>query len=294
MKRHAAILAVVGLIACANVVHLVPQEKFAVTSIVATEDAKVDNSVKVEVPHKGCPNDMVDIEGDYCPNVEETCLQWVDARGRNVDAPAPGMTGRCGTWKKPTRCISKTLVKKHFCIDRFEFPNVEGERPTSWLSWYDAKRGCEALGKRLCTGSEWTFAAEGPKMQPYPYGDGYKRDSTACNFDNTYPEDKSAPVGHRPVLNVMKATSRTSPQALQLDSMLVPSGFMFDCVSPFGVYDTIGNIDEWVVNESGEPYVSELKGGHIFGVRNAARPATTIHGPTFSWYETGTRCCLSL
>ena len=81
-----------------------------------------------------------------------------------------------------------------------------------------------------------------------------------------------------------------------LEALLVPSGEMDRCVSPFGVHDMAGNIDEWTVNVSGhgKPFVSYLKGGHSLGVRNASRPATEAHGPEFAWWETGTRACLDV
>jgi len=89
----------------------------------------------------------------------------------------------------------------------------------------------------------------------------------------------------------MKVSSVNSDVGQALHNMLVLSGSKEQCVSDWGVYDMPGNVDEWVVNESGKPFVSGLMGGHVFGVRNASRPMTDAHGPTFSWYETGTRCC---
>ncbi len=129
-------------------------------------------------------------------------------------------------------------------------------------------------------------------MQPYPYGDGYHRDSTSCNTDNPITEG----------LNVFKATSLDTPTGQYLHSLLVPSGAKEKCVSPFGVQDLPGNLDEWVRNPAGHywkghpkgdrgPYISGLVGGHVFGVRNACRPMTDGHGEEFVWYETGFRGC---
>jgi len=243
-----------------------------------TSGALIEFSVRPPV----CPDDMVEVEGDYCPQVEETCLQWVDASGRTTtDKALTGSeVGRCGAFKQPTRCLSRSLVHKRYCIDRYEHAEP-GEKPSSWLTWYDAKRIAEGENKRLCTQSEWTFACEGPEMQPYPYGDGYHRDPTACNFDNAVPDG----------LDVFRATSHDSKEAKILDGMLTIGGTRSRCVSPFGVHDQVGNIDEWVINEGGHPYVSGLMGGHVFGVRSRCRPITIAHAPSFSWYETGARSC---
>jgi len=119
-------------------------------------------------------------------------------------------------------------------------------------------------------------------MKPYPYGDGYHRDVNACNIDNAMPKE---------IKDILKVDKHDSKEGRALDDLLVPAGSMPQCVSPFGVYDMVGNIDESVINESGQPYVSGLMSGHVFGVRNACRPMTEAHGPTFSWYETGGRCC---
>lgn len=52
-----------------------------------------------------------------------------------------------------------------------------------------------------------------------------------------------------------------------------------------------GNVDEWVVNESGRPFKSGLKGGYWGPVRDRCRPMTTAHGEEFSFYQIGFRCC---
>lgn len=225
-----------------------------------------------------CPLDMVEIEGDYCPVVEQRCLYMVDADGKRMDAPPDPNNGRCGEFASPVKCTSKT-VHKHYCIDRYELPNVEGQVPQDWMTWYDVGNSCANIGKRMCTRSEWTYAAEGPNMHPLPYGDGFHRDKTVCNFDN------------HSTVDVFKATNPKTPEAIVLHNMLLSSGSQNKCISDWGVHDMPGNIDEWVINETGKPYVSGLMGGHVFGVRNASRPMTEAHGPDFSWYETGGRCC---
>ena len=70
-----------------------------------------------------------------------------------------------------------------------------------------------------------------------------------------------------------------------------PSGSRSSCVSPYGVFDMTGNVDEWVVNESGQPFKSGLKGGYWGPVRDRCRPITTAHGPEFAYYQVGFRCC---
>jgi len=229
---------------------------------------------------------MVEIDGYYCPNEEVVCLYNTDNDGNRL--PGPGDTGKaCGEYKYPTRCLSDK-VHMHFCIDRYEWPNKVGQIPQDWMNYYDAERAVTSVGKRICTHKEWTLAAEGPDMHPLPYGDGYHRDKSKCNFDNK-----------NPGIDVFQSKRPDDETSKKLRALLVPSGSK-DCISDFGVHDMSGNIDEWVVNESSQDMCivkttgncrTGLMGGHIWHVRNASRPMTTAHGAGFSWYETGARAC---
>lgn len=240
------------------------------------------------VSSNNCPEGMIEIQGYYYPTVQQQCLYMVDIKGNKTDE-VPSTEGRCGEFS--TIVVKQSNpVNKHYCIDTYELPNKKGEIPLDWLSWYDVKNMCESQGKRMCSHSEWAFAAEGPNMHPYPYGDGFHRDKTACNFDNTLKQLEPT-FGKITGDDVLKVSKLDSHVGQALHSLLVPSGSNPNCVSDWGVHDMPGNIDEWVVNESGKPYASGLVGGHVFGVRNASRPMTTAHGPEFKWYESGGRCC---
>ncbi len=224
---------------------------------------------------QACPPDMVAVDGDYCPLVAQKCLRWLDAETRLQCAefertPAAG------------KCPMQTQHKR-FCVDRYEWPNQVGALPRYMASWNDAKASCESMGKRLCSDTEWTLACEGPDRQPYPYGDGYVRSDRACNIDKPYiwphPEKIFEP--------------KTQGDELARLDQREPSGSRTTCVSPYGVHDMVGNVDEWVVNESqlGKPYRSGLKGGYWGPVRTRCRPMTTAHEESFRYYQIGFRCC---
>jgi len=222
-----------------------------------------------------CPEGMVEVEGDYCPDVEQTCKRYIDPEGV--------FPRRCAEFAPTTKCSGK-LVHKRFCIDRYEWPNKPGENPAVMKTWYDAKDACGAIGKRLCGDSEWTLACEGHERLPYPYG--YDRNSEACNIDKPHPDVNEKALGS-PDPKVRDAEAKRLWQG-------EPSGSRTSCVSPFGVFDMTGNVDEWVVNESGVPYKSGLKGGYWGPVRDRCRPETTIHSEGFSFYQIGWRCCADL
>lgn len=228
---------------------------------------KTSTTAPISAP-SACPQGMVEVEGDFCPYVEQKCLRWLD----------PDTKMRCAEFAPTGDCPTHT-VKKHFCIDAYEYPNEPGAKPTVMVSWNQAKAQCGAQGKRLCNESEWTLACEGQDRLPYPYG--YARSSDACNIDKPHPA---------PNERLIADPKTRDAEVARLDQRDA-SGAREACVSPFGVHDMTGNVDEWVVNESGRPYKSGLKGGYWGPVRTRCRPMTTAHDENFTFYQVGFRCC---
>jgi sulfatase modifying factor 1 len=236
-----------------------------------------ESSTPPEEPGSQCPVDMVEVDGDWCPVVEQWCLRPVDPKHVDQD--------RCAEFAATTRCLG-TSERKRFCIDRYEWPNEAGVKPVVAVDWDAARAQCTSRGKRLCVDQEWTLACEGREHLPYPYG--FARNADACNIDKPYifPDDaKWANPSLRP------------SEIARLDQR-DPSGARESCVSPYGVFDMTGNVDEWVYNEQGreneKPYFSGLKGGYWGPVRDRCRPMTTDHGRSHTGYQIGFRCCASL
>lgn len=236
-----------------------------------SSDSAQEASLKLEaVPAMKpsvCGDDMVEVEGEYCSTVEQKCLKWLDAEKM-----------RCAEFAPTGSCQGKT-TKKHFCIDKYEYPNKAGEMPVVMKTWYDAKATCEKSGKRLCGDTEWTVACEGQERLPYPYG--YSRNSEACNIDKPHPDVNE---------KALADPATRDAEVARLDQRDA-SGSREACVSPYGAHDMAGNVDEWVVNESGAPFKSGLKGGYWGPVRTRCRPMTTAHAEEFSFYQIGFRCC---
>jgi len=217
-----------------------------------------------------CGENQVEVDGDYCPALEQKCVRWMD--------PETTVPRRCSEFAPTGKCQGKT-VKKHFCIDKYEYPNKLGEKPVVMKTWYEAADACKTQGKRLCGDSEWTLACEGQERLPYPYG--YERNSQACNIDKPHPD----------VNEVAMANPLTRDAEVARLWQGENSGTRESCVSPFGAMDMTGNVDEWVINESGMPYKSGLKGGYWGPVRDRCRPMTTAHYEQFVFYQIGFRCC---
>lgn len=221
---------------------------------------------------------MVLVAGEYCPGLMQPCLEWVS-----------GGVRRCARFDE-SRCVGHRFLRR-FCIDRYEYPNLAGVKPTVMVSWYDALRACETEGKRLCLASEWSFACEGVQRYPYPYG--RVRDRKVCNFDRPRPSPE-------PNFELFARPRQVGAEVARLD-MRVESGLLQGCVSPFGVQDMTGNVDEWVLHEDHfeqaetedrkPPFISGLKGGYWGPIRAACRPITTAHNEIFRFYQVGFRCC---
>jgi sulfatase modifying factor 1 len=183
----------------------------------------------------------------------------------------------------PGQTCRVPLRRQRYCIDRFEYPSRRAAHPPVMVSAYDAAGLCAEKGKRMCWESEWTAACEGPDHKPFPYG--HERSKAHCNIDNPY---------RQPSLKKVHSRSERvrDPELLRLDQS-VASGAMDTCKSDFGVYDTTGNLDEWVRSEwrRGKSGFAALKGGAWGHVRNACRPVTTSHSPQWSYYFVSFRCC---
>lgn len=211
-----------------------------------------------------CGAGMVEVTGEYCPDVEHVCLKWLD--------PPPYQYLRCAEYKKPAKC-KVPRVHMSFCIDREEYAeegtvDAASKLPVVSKSWLDAKAMCEARGARLCKEAEWEFACEGEEMRPYPHG--FKRDTKVCNFDLTDlggPNDK-------------------------LKDHRAPLGAFAGCTSPFGVHNMTGNVDEWTEREGvAAPNRSILRGGWWLPGRNRCRAATMGHDESYTGKQVGFRCC---
>jgi formylglycine-generating enzyme len=210
---------------------------------------------------RACPSGMVLVEGEYCPDVEQKCLRWLEPPGD------PYEHFRCAEYAEPSVCKGER-VHKRFCIDETERVEAGSDLPMNKKSWTDATRICKDDGARLCMTSEWQFACEGEEMRPYPYG--WKRDSTACNIDTMTGLGKVGKlVDHR-------APASAHPR----------------CLSPFGVHDMSGNVDEWATVDGAPVGKREvMKGSWWLPGRNACRSFQGGHGAMYGGTESGVRCC---
>jgi formylglycine-generating enzyme required for sulfatase activity len=227
----------------------------------------IDSSRPDSSAESSCLPDMVLVDGNFCPKPEQNCSDW-------MEDPVKFSYARCAAYEQPSFCKSDRIHMR-FCIDRLEQSEPSGI-PIGDVSWNEATSSCKAQGKRLCQEQEWLFACEGEQMLPYPYG--YVRNPELCNF-----EIKDGLVTNDGDLADHRQIVTSNPK----------------CVSPFGVQNMVGNIDEWVVldkphysqKNGGRKMMSGLKGGWWGPLRNRCRPTTVDHDEYFHELQTGFRCC---
>jgi formylglycine-generating enzyme required for sulfatase activity len=170
----------------------------------------------------------------------------------------------------------------HACMDEYEWPNKKGAEPIVMASFVEAEVECASAGKRLCTEFEWETACEGPDLRPFPYG--FENSKETCNTDKTY-------------MTVSEAKLASDDRALRTREARrtwqgEPSGARPGCKSPSGVFDLVGNVEEWVRTSRPEwPFPSALKGGYWSKRWAGCRGTNASHGPRFRFYEVGFRCC---
>jgi formylglycine-generating enzyme required for sulfatase activity len=214
---------------------------------------------------------MLLVDGIHCPFVAHRCDRFLSEPD-----------GACKNFVPEVICEGR-LQRRRFCIDTYEYPNLENVRPAVRVTFRDAEAGCAVEGKRLCTTDEWEFACEGTQMWPYPYG--VERNAEACNIDRPEPTPSAPGVAADP--------RRISEEVARLDQRAA-SGDKAECVSPFGVRDMTGNVAEWTLNPNGKPadkpYRSALEGGG-WGVSPARCRGMTTEPESTASHDVGFRCC---
>ncbi len=165
-----------------------------------------------------------------------------------------------------------------FYVDRYEFPNREGERPQHETTLQMARDACAGEGKRLCTDGEWRRACAGPDGdRRFGYGRRYKEGN--C-FVGTQPSS-----GHSGMPNEA--------------DVVAESGAFGRCQTADGVHDMVGNVEEWV-SSSWQGGEGTLEGGASFTAswyatcdgRYSREPHYRLD-PREPVYSAGFRCCTS-
>jgi len=193
---------------------------------------------------------LADLDGTFVSNAAEAVFNF-------------GTRPRCreGMVRVPPGSYTDYLGQSHFiqefCIDKYEYPNVQGEMPLEGIGWVEAWAKCIEQGKFLCSKDQWVRACKGSKSFLFPYGDQYV--TGICNTEGT---------------------------------TVLPAGSCEQCASEFGAFDMSGNLFEWT---SSSQWQNAGFGGW-FKSRGFTASCEYAHypypaGPLGQSVRAGFRCC---
>ncbi len=275
-------------------------------------DAAIDPDAQTSCVANGIPGSCIAIAVCYGSRTQNfglcgtapgvTCCSPAFAAGVTCD-PNAMLTPNAGLTEEPgdTGCPAGMAKVDTFCMDRFEASLVEGAAPWSpyfpplthvvtamslrgavpqaYIKQTEARDACTAAGKRLCSDTEWLRGCQGANSLPYPYGTTHQPGT--CN--DTRAVDPAAELYGTSASWIQQHLD--SPCLDQEANGLAKTGANAGCKSAEGVYDLMGNLDEWTDNPSGA-----LRGGD-YVASSGCNAAITSHD-TFYWdYRTGFRCC---
>lgn len=150
------------------------------------------------------------------------------------------------------------------------YPEKQEKFPVVGVNWEDASAFCKNAGKRLPTEEEWEFAARGTNNYLYPWGNDWKQSN--ANIDT----QSFAEVGK------------------------------YKAVSPFGIYDMVGNAWEWTASDFkaypngklpqvfvGKTNLKTIRGGSFKETKDFATATNRVGWATtgaVNYERTGFRC----
>ena len=218
---------------------------------------------------------MVKVTGFCIDSTEVTVGQY--AAFLEAMAALPGG----GLGAQPAVCASNTTFRPPYwwraTPDEADAGRTEAEvdeMPVAVVDWCDARAFCAWAGKRLCgrvgggaltpaeattTASEWFVACSRNNARAYPYGDRFEAD--ACNGTGS---DRRQPV-------------RSNPK----------------CVGGYGgLFDMIGNVEEWVDACDPDSGVCPMTGGTFSFPEGSLHCGAPDNQPRMAAFPRGGfRCC---
>lgn len=185
-------------------------------------------------PPKAQVGDMIQIPaGEFImgSNEKREGRPPLDAPQRKVHLPAYSIDAYEVTFGQFIKFVTESGYEPEGNWRQFYTIGKE-DHPVANVTWKDAQEYAKWAGKRLPTEAEWEKAARGPDGSDYPWGNQWDNSKSNCNE-----------LGFRDIVEVGQIeTDRSS----------------------YGVYDMMGNVQEWT-SDMLKPYPgSPVRGDEIF------------------------------
>ena len=163
-----------------------------------------------------------------------------------VDPRRDGKGTHCFAYFEDLTAEEGKATDIRVCMDQYEAPNLRGERPFVMRSFESARRWCGDRGKRVCSEQEWGSPARSPGPSPRSRY-GWAVDVKKCNSDKPV-----APLRREehPARRTAGRAGRRRAAPPVAKEKGAPSGAYATCVSPFGILDMMGNVEEWVASRA--------------------------------------------
>ena len=220
-----------------------------------------------------------DLEGQKTDNKGEVKQVIVNEKDGSIMVYIPGGIFMMGNSSGDSDERPPHRVKlKPFYMDKFEITNVQyrkfveetnHEKPLYWnnsrwnddlqpvvgVSWDDAVAYAKWAGKHLPTEAEWELAARSTDGREYPWGNFWEKDR--CNSVETG-LNRANRVGN------------------------YPKG-----ISPYGIYDMVGNVWEWCFDTYGKDYYKNSPGYDPNGPKTGSDK--TLRGGSWGYDKVNSR-----
>ena len=156
-----------------------------------------------------------------------------------------------------------------------------GVVPQGYVSMAIAWGACRKSGKRLCHAKEWIAACRGAQKGAWPYG-AVRLPGVCIDHGRTYALPKLHSGAER-----YENRTMNDPRLNQLENTVALTGSAPGCTNELGVFDMVGNLNEWIDDQT-------MRGGFYLDVEQLGEGcgyATKAHSKVYDDYSTGFRCC---